>query len=93
MLLATENEIDIATVRSALPQLPAAQVTNTHTSGALAERVECFERETILSELRRNDYHVSNTAKTLGLERSHLYKKAEHLGIDLQALRRGSGSE
>ena len=93
MLLATENEIDIATVRSALPQLPAAQVTNTHTSGALAERVECFERETILSELRRNDYHVSNTAKALGLERSHLYKKAEHLGIDLQALRRGSGSE
>jgi len=31
---------------------------------------------------------MSAAAKSLGLERSHLYKKAEQLGIDLRALRR-----
>ncbi len=46
------------------------------------------ERETILAELRRNNYHVTNAAKALGLERSHLYKKAEQLGIEIQKQRR-----
>jgi len=50
--------------------------------------VDDFERETILAELKRNQFHVTNTAKALGLERSHLYKKAEQLGIDLQAARK-----
>ena len=53
----------------------------------MADRVQGFERDVILSELKRSHYHITNTAKTLGLERSHLYKKAEQLGIDLQALR------
>ena len=57
-------------------------------SGTLAERVQGFEREVILAELKRSHHHVTNAAKALGLERSHLYKKAEQLGIDLQALRR-----
>jgi DNA-binding NtrC family response regulator len=34
---------------------------------------------------------VTNAARVLGLERSHLYKKAEQLGIDLQALRNEPG--
>ena len=57
-------------------------------SGPLAGRVDAFERETILAELKRSHSNVSLAAKVLGLERSHLYKKAEHLGIDLRALRR-----
>ena len=56
--------------------------------GALAERVQAFEREVIMVELKRNHYHITNVAKALGLERSHLYKKAEQLGIDLRALRK-----
>ena len=55
---------------------------------ALSDRVDGFEREVILAELKRSHSNVSLTAKTLGLERSHLYKKAEQLGIDLRALRR-----
>ncbi|PYY05735.1 MAG: sigma-54-dependent Fis family transcriptional regulator, partial [Acidobacteria bacterium] len=45
-------------------------------------------REVILNELRRNHSHITNTAKALGLERSHLYKKCEQLGIDLSAIRK-----
>ena len=59
-------------------------------SGTLAERVLGFEREVILGELKRSHFHVTNAAKALGLERSHLYKKAEQLGIDLRSLRNDS---
>jgi DNA-binding NtrC family response regulator len=62
-------------------------------SGPLAERVENFEREAILAELKRSNYHITNAAKSLGLERSHLYKKAEQLGIDIQKQRREEESE
>jgi two-component system nitrogen regulation response regulator NtrX len=62
-------------------------------SGALAERVQSFEREVILAELKRNHQNVTLAAKTLGLERSHLYKKAEQLGIDLRAMRRELDSQ
>ncbi len=31
---------------------------------------------------------MSNTARALGLERSHLYKKCQQLGIDLRGLRK-----
>jgi hypothetical protein len=30
---------------------------------------------------------MTDTAKALGLERSHLYKKCQQLGIDLRAMR------
>jgi two-component system nitrogen regulation response regulator NtrX len=50
--------------------------------------VENFEREVILDELKRSNFHITNAAKTLGLERSHLYKKAEQLGIDIRKQRR-----
>jgi DNA-binding NtrC family response regulator len=31
---------------------------------------------------------MTNVAKALGLERSHLYKKCQQLGIDLRDLRK-----
>ena len=89
ILLATEGRVDLPTVQMALPKLPTAAVPATVlSSGSLAERVQSFEREVILSELKRTHQNVSMAAKELGLERSHLYKKAEQLGIDLRALRR-----
>ena len=86
MLLATEGEVTIDTVKIALPQMVAAQPA-LGGSGTLAERVLGFEREVILAELKRSHFHVTNAAKALCLERSHFYKKAEQLGIDLRSLR------
>jgi DNA-binding NtrC family response regulator len=90
MLLATDGQVDLATVQSALPKTSSGShaPVATFASGPLAERVQSFEREVILAELKRTHQNMSLAAKTLGLERSHLYKKAEQLGIDLQALRR-----
>jgi DNA-binding NtrC family response regulator len=52
--------------------------------GTLAAKVTEFERATVLAELERNHRHITNTAKALGLERSHLYKKCQQLGIELK---------
>jgi DNA-binding NtrC family response regulator len=90
MLLATDGQVDLATVQATLPKSSSAGsgVSSAAGFGPLAERVQSYEREIILSELKRSHHNMSVAAKTLGLERSHLYKKAEQLGIDLRALRR-----
>jgi two-component system nitrogen regulation response regulator NtrX len=41
-----------------------------------------------MSELAKHGYHMTNAARALGLERSHLYKKCQQLGIDLRELRK-----
>ena len=94
MLLATEGQVDLETVRLALPKnVTGASGTSVSAgSGPLSDRVQSFERDVILAELKRSHHNVSVAAKALGLERSHLYKKAEQLGIDLPALRREQGT-
>jgi len=92
LLLASGAEIDAVAVERALPPSfaapgAAAGISGGLATGTLAQRVENFERETLLGELKRNRNHMTNTAKALGLERSHLYKKCQQLGIDLRALR------
>jgi DNA-binding NtrC family response regulator len=57
-------------------------------TGTLAERVEQVERQMILEEIKRHNQNITNTAKALGLERSHLYKKCQQLGIDLKEMRK-----
>jgi len=99
MLLTPGDEIGAAPVRQALPQADSAGFAGDSAgvmsgasaglaSGSMTERVDAFERETILAELKRHHHHMTNTAKALGLERSHLYKKCQHLGIDLRSLRK-----
>jgi two-component system, NtrC family, nitrogen regulation response regulator NtrX len=95
MLLATEGQVDLETVQLALPKIsPGVSIGGTGlATGTLSDRVQAFEREMILSELKRSHQNVSVAAKALGLERSHLYKKAEQLGIDLRAMRRDQGAQ
>ncbi len=87
ILLATGEHVNAATVELTIPQTSIAGLPAMG-FGPLADRVQSFERESILSELKRNQFHITNTAKALDLERSHLYKKCEHLGIDLRAIRK-----
>jgi two-component system nitrogen regulation response regulator NtrX len=94
ILLAGEEEVSAEDVQLVLPlsagnsgEAPGS-ATTFDSSSTLAERTEAFEREVLLGEIRRHNFHMTNVAKALGLERSHLYKKCQHLGIDLQALRK-----
>jgi DNA-binding NtrC family response regulator len=92
MLLASDGQVDLATVQLALPQTTATRYPAIASTSSLADRVQSYEREVILSELKRSNYNISNAARTLGLERSHFYKKAEQLGIDVRAIRKEQNS-
>jgi DNA-binding NtrC family response regulator len=86
LLLLADDEVDTAAVELALPAAArAARPSTVPGAGTLSARVESFERETVLAELGRHGGRMSETAKALGLERSHLYKKCQQLGIDLRA--------
>src|SRR5206468_7448119 len=82
MLLANAERVDLETVQMALPGTSSLSAGSSAGvgSGPLAARVQSFEREVILSELKRSGNNMTMAAKALGLERSHLYKKADQLG-------------
>jgi DNA-binding NtrC family response regulator len=86
LLLLTDDDVDAATVRQVLS---GRHVSGNASAGGgpLAERALAFEREVVLAELTAHEYRVAETARALGLERSHLYKKCAQLGIDLKAER------
>jgi len=88
LLFAEDGDVTAETVRAALPSQPGGQANLVATTGTLAERVEQVERQMILDEIKRHNHHITNTAKALGLERSHLYKKCQQLGIDLREMRK-----
>jgi two-component system, NtrC family, nitrogen regulation response regulator NtrX len=93
ILLASDEEVAAADVRLILPTSGSASSgssasTSGNSTGTLAERTEAFEKETMLAEIRKHNFHMTNVARALGLERSHLYKKCQQLGIDLQSLRK-----
>jgi two-component system, NtrC family, nitrogen regulation response regulator NtrX len=89
LLFAEDNRVTAATVQAALPMQAGSEVgAAAPGKGTLAERVEQVERQMILDEIKRHNQNITNTAKSLGLERSHLYKKCQQLGIDLKDLRK-----
>ncbi|MBL0160942.1 MAG: sigma-54-dependent Fis family transcriptional regulator [Bryobacterales bacterium] len=88
-LLLADESVDEETIRACLPQLRSGAAT----TGALAARVEDFERETIVQELKRNGYRMTDTARALNLERSHLYKKCAQLGIEPETGRKADAGK
>jgi DNA-binding NtrC family response regulator len=87
LLLLADGPVDAASVKLALPQSEPQANGAVQLDGPLAERVDAFEREQILGELKHHNFRMTDTAKALGLERSHLYKKCQALGIDLRAMK------
>jgi DNA-binding NtrC family response regulator len=82
-LFAEEGVVSSAVVAATLPSTVPGGSSAT-SDGTLAEQVQQHERAIIIEAIRRNKHHISNTARELGLERSHLYKKCQQLGIDLR---------
>jgi two-component system, NtrC family, nitrogen regulation response regulator NtrX len=89
LLFAEGDTVTSATVQAALPSHGASGGSIAFSgTGTLAERVEQVEREMIVEEIKRHNQNITNTAKALGLERSHFYKKCQQLGIDLKEIRK-----
>jgi two-component system, NtrC family, nitrogen regulation response regulator NtrX len=88
LLLLSDSAVDATTVRQVLTGRSVAAASAA--GGPLADRVEAFERDVVLGELKSHGYRIAETARALGLERSHLYKKCQQLGIDLKEERTSS---
>jgi DNA-binding NtrC family response regulator len=84
LILAESDPIGPAELRAALPGARAAKPGTLPTEGALRELVEAYERDVIKERLRVCGGHATNAAKSLDLERSHLYKKCRQLGIEMR---------
>jgi DNA-binding NtrC family response regulator len=84
LILSDADPITAADVRLALPASGPARPGALPTEGVLRDLVDGYERDLIRERLRSMGGHVTNAARSLGLERSHLYKKCRQLGIDIR---------
>ena len=86
LILGDSDPIGAEDVRQSLPGGAATGSATAAVSpdGALASLVDQYERDVIRQRLKQMGGHVTNAARSLGLERSHLYKKCRQLGIDVR---------
>ncbi|HWO20849.1 MAG TPA: sigma-54 dependent transcriptional regulator [Kofleriaceae bacterium] len=84
ILTGDADVITEADVGDALPRVKSVKAEFSRGT-PFKDLVAAAEREIIMAALDANDHHVSNTARELQLERSHLYKKMRALGIDHRA--------
>jgi DNA-binding NtrC family response regulator len=85
VIFAGGNVIGEDDVQAALPGVKTVRARYQR-GASLKDLVSSAEREIVLAALDANEHHIANTARELGLERSHLYKKMRALGIDHRAL-------
>jgi len=81
VILSDGPELTADDVAAVLPGARRPRSERFRTGASFHELVEEAEREIILGALEAHAENVSDTARTLGLERSHLYKKMRGLGI------------
>ena len=82
VILTTTEEVSEAQTRALLPISNAAKTTRVFDPDrSLREMLDNVERDLITCALVHHGGHVTNTAASLGLERSHLYKKMKSLDI------------
>jgi DNA-binding NtrC family response regulator len=90
LLLLAGDSVDEGLVADILPNTRSAAPISKASDGPLSARVDAFERAAIEAEIANARYNMTEAAKALGLERSHLYKKCAQLGIDIGS--RSSGT-
>jgi two-component system response regulator HydG len=84
LILCAGDPISGDEIRLALPAAQPPRTGTIPTEGALRDLVDTYEREVIRERLRTTGGHVTAAAKSLDLERSHLYKKCKQLGVDIR---------
>jgi len=84
LILSDADPITATDLRPALPEPAAVRSVEPPGEGALKDLVDAYERDVIRERLRLQNGHVTNAARSLGMERSHLYKKCKQLGLEIR---------
>jgi DNA-binding NtrC family response regulator len=85
LILAPDDEIDAADVDqfvrpTSAADGPADELIVAHDDFSQAR--DQFEKRFIERKLNEHDWNVSQTAETIGIQRSHLYNKLNKYGIE-----------
>jgi len=80
-ILCDGPEIGAADVAAVLPGARRPRTDRFREGASLKDLLDEAEREIVLAALERHGDNMAETARALGLERSHLYKKLRALGI------------
>jgi DNA-binding NtrC family response regulator len=81
--LITETAREVIQVEDLLPVLEIERSSPFAPSGTLREARLRFERDYIAAVLQHHGWRMSDAARTLGIQRPNLYRKARQLGIPL----------
>ena len=99
LVLGDEGEVSAAEVEDALQQNPAERSSSSPDHPPffnlpLREAREQFEREYLVYKLKEAGGSVGKLAESVGMERTHLYRKLRALGVDPKtAIASGRGRE
>jgi DNA-binding NtrC family response regulator len=87
LILGTSEAIELSEVESALGEQTGARDSSDvrNFDLPLREARERFEKAYLEYQLKQANGSVSKIAKTVGMERTHLYRKLKSLGIDLKS--------
>ncbi|MFK5914616.1 MAG: sigma-54 dependent transcriptional regulator [Woeseiaceae bacterium] len=90
LITAQGNEITLEEVEANIQEKPKISLQEEGNPNAyelpLREAREQFEREYLIHQLKTVDGSVGKTAKLIGMERTHLYRKLRSLNIDPKTL-------
>ena len=81
VIFASKSQLDIRDVQQALGKNEPAQEFPTPTQLNLEKARTLFEKRYIIQALEQHNWHIQETAETLGINRSSLFKKMRKLGI------------
>lgn len=94
LILSAGEEVGEADVTAALGAAPSMVTTATHDSIPAAlydlplrDARDSFEKDYLEHHLKRAAGNVADVAETVGVERTHLYRKLKGLGIDIKDLK------
>lgn len=85
VILTTNDSLSAQDIRLHLPKTSISGASTPQGTSPLKQQVLQFEKNCILSALEQNRWHITNTAKKLDIERSHLYKKIKQHDISLKS--------
>jgi len=79
-----ESRDDVIQIEDLLPVVPLSRTSAPFVpAGNLREARLRFERDYIASVLQHHEWRMADAARTLGIQRPNLYRKARQLGIPL----------
>jgi DNA-binding NtrC family response regulator len=97
-VLGGEGEVSVAEVEEALQQNPAESLAGPADHPLffnlpLREAREQFEREYLVYKLKEAGGSVGKLAESVGMERTHLYRKLRALGVNPKTASASGGTE